>query len=188
MSPLSSECPAICRCSGPIGPSPCLLRIPLRITTTPCCIVQAQWPSPALPDHAAAWSPHATNRTTPTTPGRGRNIIKTTMEDVAIQTNVDDTTTAIIQGLRSLQHIVTLDDFSGTTTCADWLQDFDRFVTSTARITDEDKLYTLISHLTGEAKQWFRVQADDTKDDYATLHHAFKENYSPSSRQLLDLN
>ena len=89
-----------------------------------------------------------------------------------------------LQGLRTLA--ITLPKFDGDILIDDWLADFDRYSTETGRLTDENRLYDLISHLGREAKQWYNLQPQATQQDYQTLRDALQEKYQPTPQELLD--
>ena len=93
---------------------------------------------------------------------------------MAVNLRNDD---AIARELRSLQTIaLKLENYDGSNPCADWLSDFDRYVTETARDSDEAKLFSLIYHLTGTAKEWFNLLSDDIKESYKKLRDALWVN------------
>ena len=95
----------------------------------------------------------------------------------------------LLQGLQGLKCLtISLVNFDGSTkTVADWLEDYDRFCTETKRESDADKLTTLISHLTGDAKQWFILQPLENRTDYTKLRPALLAKFSPTSQEKFSL-
>lgn len=89
-----------------------------------------------------------------------------------------------LQGLRTLA--INLPKFDGNQQVEDWLEDFDRYSAETGRDTVENKLYDLISHLTGDARQWFSLQPEDTRNAYVALRNALKERFKPTAQEILD--
>ena len=73
----------------------------------------------------------------------------------------------LLQGLLGLKCLtISLANFDDSTKMVvDWLEDYDRFCMETKREPDADKLTTLISHLTGDAKQWFSLQPLENRTD-----------------------
>ena len=109
------------------------------------------------------------------------------LEEHEIDENIMGDDAALIgslQGLRTLA--VHLSKYDGTQQIDDWLDDFDRYTIETGRDTDANKKYDLISHLTREARQWFTLQSDETKNDYAALRDALKEKFQPTKQEILD--
>lgn len=91
-----------------------------------------------------------------------------------------------LQGLRTLA--ISLPKFDGTSTnIDDWLEDFDRYTHETGRETDDNKLYDLISHLSGDARQWFQLLTDDQKTDYNSVRTAIKDKFKPTPQEILDI-
>ena len=95
----------------------------------------------------------------------------------------------LLQGLQGLKCLtISLVNFDGSTkTVADWLEDYDRFCTETKRESDADKLTTLISHLTGDVKQWFILQPLENRTDYTKLRPALLAKFSPTSQEKFSL-
>ena len=95
----------------------------------------------------------------------------------------------LLQGLQGLKCLtVSLANYDGSTkTIVDWLDDFDRYCTDTKRESNADKLSTLISHLVGDAKQWFVLQAEETCTDYTKLRPALLTKFSPTSQEKFSL-
>jgi len=104
---------------------------------------------------------------------------------IPIIPNDDIMNPEMLRGLRSLA--LSLPKFDGITDIQDWFQDFDRYSTETGRTTEDNKLYDLISHLTGEARQWFTLQPTETKQDYETLRTALEDKYKLSAQEKLDI-
>lgn len=73
-----------------------------------------------------------------------------------------------------------LDPFDGTSNVKDFLQDFDRYVVETGKSTPGDKLNCLISHLSGEARLWYRTQSDTT---FATVKAGLEERFGVTTPQ-----
>ena len=95
---------------------------------------------------------------------------------------------ALIQGLKGLRSLnVSLSKFDGSLYVNDWLDDFDKYCVEVDRTNDANKLYDLVSHLTGEAKAWYRLQPPATRDSYPDLRAAFKERYSPSQQETYEI-
>ena len=101
---------------------------------------------------------------------------------MAVNLRNDD---AIARELRNLQTIaLKLENYDGSNPCADWLSDFDRYVTETARDSDEAKLFSLIYHLTGTTKEWFNLLSDDIKESYKKLRDALQTTFSPTPQEV----
>ena len=77
--------------------------------------------------------------------------------------------------------------FDGATLIDDWLADFDWYYQETGHLTDENKLYNLITHLGTESKQWYNLQPQQTKEDYQSLRDALRDKYQPTPQELLDM-
>ena len=93
----------------------------------------------------------------------------------------------LLQSLPGLHALaITLPKYDGNTLISDWLEDFDRYSTETARTSNENKLYDLISHLGPEPKQWFQLLPNDTKQDYDRLRTALKDKFSPTVQKILE--
>ena len=95
---------------------------------------------------------------------------------------------ALISGLKGLRSLsITLPKFDGSLYVDDWLNDFDKYSVEIDRTSDANKLYDLVSHLSGEAMQWYRLQTPATRDNYADLRASFKERYSPSQQEQFEV-
>ena len=109
------------------------------------------------------------------------------LEEHVIDENIMGDDAALIRSLQGLRTLaVHLSKYDDMQQIDDWLDDFDRYTIETGRDTDANKKYDLISHLTGEARQWFTLQSDETKNDYAALRDALKEKFQPTKQEILD--
>ncbi len=98
-----------------------------------------------------------------------------------LQATLDNLTTEL-QSMRAFVPKIT--PFDGKNDSIQlWLADFDRFLTSTRTNSDVDRLNALISHLSGEAKQWFRVLPAASQQTYAALRTALRDKYSKTDFQ-----
>ena len=94
----------------------------------------------------------------------------------------------LLRGLRGLRSLsISLPSFDGSQLVTDWLEDFDRYSAETDRVRDASKLFDLISHFGKEAKQWFQLLPEATKKNYDQLRAAFKDRFSPTNQELLDV-
>ena len=64
-----------------------------------------------------------------------------------------------------------------------WLADFDRFVAAMRTREMVDRLNALISHLAGEAKEWFQVLPPGTQRSYNLLRTALENKYGMTDFQ-----
>ena len=110
-------------------------------------------------------------------------IINDTLEDETMP-DPDPALLASLAGLRALA--ITLPIYDSTTLITDWLEDFDRYTTETARTSAANKLYDLISHLGPEPKQWFQLLSDEIKQNYDQLRAAIKAKFSPTPQEILE--
>ena len=95
---------------------------------------------------------------------------------------------ALISGLKGLRSLsIMLPKFDGSMYVDDWLIDFDKYSVEMDRTSDANKLNDLLSHLSGEAMQWYRLQPSATHDNYADLRASFKERYSPSQQETFEV-
>ena len=59
---------------------------------------------------------------------------------------------------------VSLSKFDGSVDVNDWLDNFDTYYAEVDRTSEANKLYDMVSHLSGEAKEWYRSQPPATRD------------------------
>ena len=99
----------------------------------------------------------------------------------------NDTVNQLCKGLQALRTLTTtLTCFDGLTDDVDlFLEDFDRFTGNATSMSEDDKLSTLVSHLTGNAKLWYRVQTPEIKNNYQNLRTALQDNYKKTDFQKL---
>ena len=75
--------------------------------------------------------------------------------------------------------------YDGTSTPAkEWLNDFDSYMSITGRRTDDKKKHSLTTLLTGEAKDWLRLQPPETRASYKLIRKGLEARFSPSEEQL----
>ena len=77
-----------------------------------------------------------------------------------------------------------LESFDGTQNVTDFLQDFKRYTEQAGITDDKDKLNTLITHTTGEARALYRTLQDP---DFETLQASLEQRFglsNPEKRQL----
>ena len=74
--------------------------------------------------------------------------------------------------------------YDGTSTPAkEWLHDFDSYMSITGRRTDDEKKHLLTTLLTGEAKDWLRLQPPETHASHKLIRKGLEARLSPSKEQ-----
>ena len=103
------------------------------------------------------------------------------LEDILNTMNAEQREQALLQGLQGIKSLtISLQQFDGAeNNILDWLEDFDRYIQETKGQTNDAKLFALIHHLSSEAKQWFQLQNDNTKQNCNDLRAALKEKFHP---------
>ena len=96
--------------------------------------------------------------------------------------NTSNMTEAILEGLAKQFNALTikLDIFDGSTCVHDFEKDLIRYCELLGKTKEEEKLSVLISHLTGEAKDVFRLINTPTFD---SVIKALKDRFEPTSQQ-----
>ena len=75
---------------------------------------------------------------------------------------------------------VRLEPFDGSQNVSDFFKDLQRYLSQTGNTTDQEKLYTLISHISGEAKALYRTLETPTFD---TLKSALEERFGLTDQE-----
>ena len=103
--------------------------------------------------------------------------------------NAEQREQALFRGLQGIKSLtISQQHFDGTeNNVLDWLEDFDCYTKETKRQSNEAKLFALVHHLSGEAKQWFQLQNNTTKNSDDNLRTALKEKFSPTAQEKIAL-
>ena len=75
---------------------------------------------------------------------------------------------------------VRLEPFDGSQNVSDFFKDLQRYLSQTGNATDQEKLDTLISHISGEAKALYRTLETPTFD---TLKSALEERFGLTDQE-----
>ena len=75
---------------------------------------------------------------------------------------------------------IRVDPFDGSGNIQNFLDDLDRYMKEVGRTSDDEKLHSLIAHLTGDAKLWFRTLETPT---WASLKGGLKERFGLTAQQ-----
>ena len=73
-----------------------------------------------------------------------------------------------------------VDPFDGSGNIQDFLDDLDRYMKEVGRTSDDEKLHSLIAHLTGDPTLWFRTLETPT---WASLKGGLKERFGLTAQQ-----
>ena len=74
----------------------------------------------------------------------------------------------------------------GSVSISDFLCDFDIYNQRIGYTTDRDKLTSLIFHLDGDAKRWFRTLQPNVQNDYTQFRTAIENHFQMSNFEKLN--